>query len=245
MEASELTKAVEAVTARIGLVQTCCLSLAQRIRLASIQKDRISLCEKRGALIEAWYEASTDLRVLRDEFHQQARHQWEIANAKAGHLPGIKDRERTFATYVDAWVARCEAALAHCDIRDFQFTDTGNLRGTPLEFADFLDACASVAVRDDNDAESLLAGVRREAAFVAAGIATGTVENRANSRANNPKKSHPKSPDVRDLCTELKRQRGKGKPDIEIAREYTGGNEKLAQSLMAQARRFPWLWRDE
>lgn len=63
--------------------------------------------------------------------------------------------------------------------------------------------------------------------------------------------SQPSTADVRDLCHLLDKQREarkQGKPEITIAREFTGetpANDRRARSLLRQARRYPHLWKDD
>jgi hypothetical protein len=57
----------------------------------------------------------------------------------------------------------------------------------------------------------------------------------------------PDTPDVRDLCHLLQKELPKGRTQNEIAREFTGempGDDKKAQSLLRQARRYRHLWSD-
>lgn len=57
----------------------------------------------------------------------------------------------------------------------------------------------------------------------------------------------PDTPDVRDLCRLLQKELAKGRTQNEIAREFTGempGDDKKAQSLLRQARRYRHLWGD-
>lgn len=58
-------------------------------------------------------------------------------------------------------------------------------------------------------------------------------------------KKIPKNPDVLGLCKKLSRESGNGKSENEIAREYTGGNERKAMSLLRSARRYRHLWKSD
>jgi len=52
----------------------------------------------------------------------------------------------------------------------------------------------------------------------------------------------PDTPDVRDLCRLLQQRLPRGETQIAVAREFTQGDEKKAESLLRQARRFRSLW---
>jgi hypothetical protein len=54
----------------------------------------------------------------------------------------------------------------------------------------------------------------------------------------------PESQEVRDLCQKLQRELPEGHKQSEIARDVAGGDDKKAQSLLRQARRFPHLWKN-
>ena len=56
------------------------------------------------------------------------------------------------------------------------------------------------------------------------------------------RKRMPRSPDVLDLCQKLANGLSDEKNPIDIAREFTDGNERKAASLMRQARRYRHLW---
>ena len=71
---------------------------------------------------------------------------------------------------------------------------------------------------------------------------------RTDSEADTDRNSAPRlpdTPDVRDLCHLLQKDLPKGRTQNEIAREFTGempDNDKKAQSLLRQARRYRHLW---
>jgi hypothetical protein len=67
-----------------------------------------------------------------------------------------------------------------------------------------------------------------------------------DSKPDTPKNSLPNSPDVRDLCHLLQKGLPNGHTQSEIAREFTRempDDDKKAQSLLRQARRFSDLWK--
>lgn len=65
----------------------------------------------------------------------------------------------------------------------------------------------------------------------------------ADTKTDKQKQIQPDSADVRDLCHLLERELPAGRAQIDIAREFTNKNEKKAQSLLRQARRFRHLWK--
>jgi hypothetical protein len=72
-----------------------------------------------------------------------------------------------------------------------------------------------------------------------------TADSKQDNRENFPVLL-PDSQQVRDLCRKLQKELPGGLSQIAIARESTGeteGNDRKAQSLLRQARRFPHLWK--
>ena len=72
------------------------------------------------------------------------------------------------------------------------------------------------------------------------------VGGQADSKADKkPKKSHPVpvNPDILKLAKKIKKDREKGISLIDSAREFCEGNERRAQSLLRQVRRYPGLWK--
>jgi hypothetical protein len=72
--------------------------------------------------------------------------------------------------------------------------------------------------------------------------AGGQADSKADKK---PKKSHPVpvNPDILKLAKKLKKDREKEMSLIDIAREFCEGNERRAQSLLRQVRRYPGLWK--
>ena len=66
--------------------------------------------------------------------------------------------------------------------------------------------------------------------------------DKPDSKPDTGKKPMPDSVDVRDLCHLLQKGLPGGKSRSEIARDFTGGNTKKADSLLRQARRYRHLW---
>ena len=85
---------------------------------------------------------------------------------------------------------------------------------------------------DRNRRFNLLAGLEEERSLV-----MRTLER------TKPKKGVPENPDVAKLAKKIKRdfKSGDYTTEIGVARDFTNGNEKLAQSLLRQLRRFPHL----
>ena len=67
---------------------------------------------------------------------------------------------------------------------------------------------------------------------------TGQADTKADTREN----TMPDSVNVLDLCRLLKKELPKGRTRIEIARQFTNGDETKAQNLLRQTRRYRHLW---
>ena len=69
----------------------------------------------------------------------------------------------------------------------------------------------------------------------------------ADVSADNQKKPLPSNPDVIELCRKLKADRGKGKSEAQIARDFVGARDEAgdrkAANLLRSARRYRWLWK--
>lgn len=65
----------------------------------------------------------------------------------------------------------------------------------------------------------------------------------ADTKKKSKSISHPQDTDLRDLIARLAAKQP-GESLIEIARDFTGGNEKRAKSLLRGARRYRHLWKN-
>ncbi|MCA9109321.1 MAG: hypothetical protein KDA52_05210 [Planctomycetaceae bacterium] len=63
----------------------------------------------------------------------------------------------------------------------------------------------------------------------------------AAKTAGKKRYEHPKNADVRDLCSKLANELPE-KSQAQVARDFAGGDEQKAKSLIRQAQRFKWLW---
>ncbi|RIK74925.1 MAG: hypothetical protein DCC68_22145 [Planctomycetota bacterium] len=105
---------------------------------------------------------------------------------------------------------------------------------------------AALATRIASDAQNVanLLGVLPIILRIENWAQCGGTEDGADSKTDNRKKIRqfvPENSDVLKLAKRIKRELPKGGTRNDIARDFTDGDEKKAQSLLRQIRRFPHL----